>query len=427
MNSIYIYRRNSISIRAHVRRFAVELLCCLFIGAAAFPLPAEEDDISAAAPGAPELGSRAAVLMDAATGAVLYTKNPDMEIPPASLTKLVTAHLALRETAAGRAALDETVTLPPESWARNQPPRSSLMHLAPGQTVTLRDLLLGLAIPSGNDAAAAVALRFAPSMEEFAELMNREVRALGLVKTRFVEPSGVSEYNSTTAMEFIIFCREYINLYPETLILFHSVPSFTFPRAENVPPAYRDNPGTETHYNHNRLLGVVEGVDGLKTGYIDESGYNIALTAERNNTRLIAVILGAPAIPRQGERVRDEDGAALLTWGFAQFKTLRPALEEPGPVRVWKGAERSAAIVFAEPLPFTARADRGQRISIRTEYLDPVVAPLPAGSPVGRVVFSDSRGELRSLPLVTADAVERGSFFRRLRDSIALFFRGLFR
>jgi D-alanyl-D-alanine carboxypeptidase (penicillin-binding protein 5/6) len=409
------------------RRLYVFCFCALAALARTVPAAAEEDYLFAAAPDAPELGSRAAVLMDAATGAVLYEKNPDEAIPPASLTKLVTMHLVLQEAAAGRADLDETVDLPAESWARNQPPRSSLMHLSPGQIVTLRDLMLGLAIPSGNDAAVAVALRFAPSVDDFAALMNREVRALGLVSTRFVEPSGVSEDNSTTAGEFILFCREYINLHPETLALFHSVPSFAFPRPENMPPPYRDAPGTTTQYNHNRLLGILEGVDGLKTGYIDESGYNIALTAERNNTRLIAVILGAPAIPRQGERIRDEDGTALLTWGFEHFKTLRPVLEEPGMVRVWKGAEKSAAVTFAEPLPFTTRANRGQRISVRTEYPDPVVAPLPAGSPVGRAIIYDSQGELRSIPLVTRDAVEGGSFFRRFWDSIALFFRGIFR
>jgi D-alanyl-D-alanine carboxypeptidase (penicillin-binding protein 5/6) len=399
-------------------KFAALLLCA----AALLPLGAEEGGVFAAASGAPELGSRAAVLMDAATGTLLYQKNPDAEIPPASLTKLVTIHLALREAAAGRAGLDETVAIPPESYAVNQPPRSSLMFLAPGQTVSLRELLLGLAVPSGNDAAVAVALRFAPSVAAFAGEMNREVRALGLVKTRFVEPSGVSELNSTTAGDFARFCREYLRLHPESLALLHSVRSFTWPPEDSRRPSE-----AITQSNRNRLLGVVEGVDGLKTGYIDEAGYNIALTAERRGTRLIAVILGAPATPGRGERIRDEDGTNLLNWGFAHFRTLRPLPEGPVPQRVWKGARRNVLPRYAEDLAFTAGADRGEGLYYRTEYLDPLVAPLPEGSPVGRMLIYDRLGELRSVTLLSAEAVGRGSLFRRIADSLALFFRGIFR
>ena len=261
------------------------------------------------------LNSRSAVLLDAATGILLYAKNEDEPIPPASLTKLMTIHLALREVAAGRAALDEAMAPPRESWAVNQPPRSSLMFLAAGQRVSLRELILGLAVPSGNDAAVAVALRFAPSVEDFTDRMNREARRLGLEKTRFTEPSGISEYNLTTALEFARFCRIYLREHPETLAEFHSVAEFAYPKAENVAEQYREKPGTIPQTNHNRLLGKVEGVDGLKTGYIDEAGYNIALTAERRGVRLIAVILGAPA-GYDGDRIRDEDGRKLLTCGF---------------------------------------------------------------------------------------------------------------
>ncbi|MDR2517737.1 MAG: D-alanyl-D-alanine carboxypeptidase [Spirochaetaceae bacterium] len=378
-------------------------------------------------PSAPETGSRAAYLMDAETAAPLYEKNSGEEIPPASLTKLVTIHLALMEVETGRRRLDETVALPPAAWARNQPPRSSLMFLGPGQTVTLRELLMGLAVSSGNDAAAAVALHLAPGIDEFAAMMNNEFRSLNLFKTHFVEPSGISEYNSTTAKEFALFCRAYIALHPETLAFLHSAPSFAYPKAENMPLIYRADPGTRVQKNRNPLLGVVPGVDGLKTGYIDEAGYNIALTAERDGTRLIAVILGAPATGSAGERIRNADGTALLEWGFAHFKTLRPLLDAPAPARVWKGARNTAAVTFAEPLPFTVQAHRGRRLFAAIEYLDPLIAPLPAGSPAGRAVLSDSAGELRVIPLVTAEEVTRGHFFRRLWDSIHLFFREVFR
>jgi D-alanyl-D-alanine carboxypeptidase (penicillin-binding protein 5/6) len=362
--------------------------------------------------------------MDAATGSLVYYKNPDEEIPPASLTKLVTMHLLLEAVSSGEVSLDDLMEPPRESWAVNQPPRSSLMGLAAGQTVSLRELMLGLAIPSGNDAAAAAALRIAPRVEDFVERMNRAVEVLGLRRTRFVEPSGVSEYNSTTAREFALFCYFYLARHPGSLRDFHGVRRFSYPLAENVPAPYRLNPMTNHYTNHNNLLGQVPGVDGLKTGYIDEAGFNIALTAEREGTRFILVILGAPA-GRGGDLIRDNDGRALLEWAFASFKTLRPRIGELPSLRVWKGKTNYIGLVPGEPLPFTVRAGRAEELFWRVEPAEGRSAPLPAGSFGGRLILSDKAGELRSVPLITADAVEPGGFFKRLMDSIRLFFRGL--
>jgi len=362
------------------------------------------------------------VVMDAATGTLVYYKNPDDEIPPASLTKLMTIHLVLREIEAGRASLEEIITPPRESWAVNQPPRSSLMYLANGQQLSLRELLLGLAVFSGNDAAVAAALRFAPSVQAFAEMMNREAQAMGLVKTRFTEPSGISEYNMTTAREFANFCRLYLQAHPESLRDFHSVREFVYPRAENVAEQYRGNPGTRVQRNRNTLLAKQEGVDGLKTGYIDEAGFNIALTAQRNGTRFIAVILGAPA-DWGGDRIRDDDGTKLLTWAFSHYKTIRPRPDAPEPVRIWKGRENYADITWGESLEFTASAERGENLSWTIEQPETLIAPLPAGSPAGSFVLNDSYGELRRIPLITVQEAERGGFFKRLFDSIRLFFR----
>jgi D-alanyl-D-alanine carboxypeptidase (penicillin-binding protein 5/6) len=373
----------------------------------------------------PELGSRAAVLLDAGTGTLLYAKNGDEEIPPASLTKLMTIHIALEEVAAGRASLDETVPLPRESWAVNQPPRSSLMFLAQGQRVSLRELILGLAIPSGNDAAVAVALRFAPTVGDFAGRMTAEARRLGLTKTRFVEPSGISEYNITTALEFARFCGEYLRFHPEAIGEYHSVREFAYPKSANVAEAYRDRPGTIPQYNRNALLGIFAGVDGLKTGYIDEAGYNIALTAARGDTRFIAVLLGSG-----DERGRTEDGKTLLNWGFEHYKTLRPVISGLPPVRVWKGKANYAAAVPGETAPdgslaFTARTGRGGSLHWEAEPGEAITAPLPAGSPVGTLVFYDEIGELRRVPLAAGEDIEAGGFFKRLWDSIVLFFKGL--
>jgi len=374
----------------------------------------------------PEITSQAAVLVDAETGNVLYAKNPHAEIPPASLTKLMTTHLILKEVNAGRASLDEIVPVRIESWAQRQPPRSSLMFLAPGQIVTLREIILGLSVSSGNDAAVAAALRVAPSVTDFSAMMTQEARRMGLAKTSFVEPSGISEYNMTTAAEFTIFCRQYLRMYPWSLAEFHSVREFAYPKAANVAEAFRDNPKTIVQANRNSLLRTFPGADGLKTGYIDEAGFNIALTAQRNNTRFIAVILGAPAGPG-GDRIRDRDGERLLSWAFANFKTVRPIPIPLEPVRLWKGKEKRVELQLAEqsdinPLVFTAPLNRAGNIHYRAAVDEPLIAPLPARYPVGWLIIADESGELHRAPLFTAQSYQQGNIFRRIWDSVRLLF-----
>ena len=370
---------------------------------------------------APEIGSQAAVVVDAETGTALYAKNAFDEIPPASLAKLMTMHLVLNETKEGRAKLDDVVPISAESWAVNQPPRSSLMFLAPGQIVTLRELMLGLAVSSGNDAAVAAALHIAPSVDDFARMMTREARRMGLAKTRFVEPSGISENNITTAAEFAAFCMEYLRLHPYTLSEFHSVREFAYPKADNVPESLRNNPRTIVQPNRNNLLGVFPGVDGLKTGYIDEAGYNIALTAQQKNTRFIAVILGAPVGPGGG-RIRDRDAERLLSWGFGNFKTVHPEIPPLEPVKLWKGRDKKVSFQINESPAFTAPLDRAVSLRYQLRINEPLIAPLPAFYPVGWLVLADDEGELRRLQLVTAREYQQGNIFKRIWDSIRLLF-----
>ncbi|MDR2953441.1 MAG: D-alanyl-D-alanine carboxypeptidase [Treponema sp.] len=371
---------------------------------------------------APEIISRAAVLIDAETGALLYSKNQDEEIPPASLAKLMTMHLVMKEIEAGRVSLEETVPVTAESWAQNQPPRSSLMFLAPGQTVTLREIMLGMAVPSGNDAAVAAALRLAPSVNAFANMMTEEARRMGLRVTRFVEPSGISENNMTTAGEYAFFCRQYLRLHPWSLKTFHSVPVFAYPEAANVSPAFRNKPGTIVQYNRNRLLITFQGADGLKTGYIDEAGYNFALTAMRGQTRFIAVILGAPPVPG-GDRIRDEDGEKLLSWAFDNFKTVRPVIGKIEKARVWKGKANDVELELAHQADFTSPADRAYSLWFDIIFDGPLIAPFPSGFPAGHLIINDELGELNRVSLVTASACEKGNIFKRLWHSILLFFK----
>jgi D-alanyl-D-alanine carboxypeptidase (penicillin-binding protein 5/6) len=281
--------------------------------------------------------------------------------------------------------------------------------------------MLGLAIPSGNDAAVAAALRLAPSMEDFAALMTAEARRMGLSVTRFTEASGISEYNMTTAAEFAYFCRQYLKLHPQSLKDFHSVPVFSYPVADNVPQAYRDNPQTITQYNRNNLLRTFPGVDGLKTGYIDEAGYNIAITAQRNDTRFIAVVFGAPANPG-GSRIRDEDCTRLLSWAFENFRTVRPVINKIENVRLWKGKLNSAELQLAQSADFTSPVSRADNLWYEIVIPKPLAAPLPAGFVAGYIVFYDEHGELSRTPLVTQRYYEKGNIFKRLWHSILLLF-----
>jgi D-alanyl-D-alanine carboxypeptidase (penicillin-binding protein 5/6) len=331
----------------------------------------------------------------------------------------MTMHLVQKEIAEGRASFNEIVPIGVESWAQSQPPRSSLMFLAPGQIVTLREIMIGLAVPSGNDAAVAAALRFAPTMQDFAAMMTAEAMRMGLSHTRFTEASGISEDNMTTAAEFAAFCREYVCLHPQSVTEFHSVPVFAYPQADNVPAAFRDNPHTIVQYNRNSLLKSFPGVDGLKTGYIDEAGYNIALTAQRDATRFIAVILGAPAHPG-GDRIRDADGVRLLSWAFDTFKTVRPSIGGIEAARLWKGRANTVQLTLAEPADFTAPLNRAGSLRMEAVINHPLVAPLPAGFIAGHLALYDEQGEVHRVPLVTAHSCEQGNIFKRLWHSIRL-------
>jgi D-alanyl-D-alanine carboxypeptidase (penicillin-binding protein 5/6) len=255
-------------------------------------------------------------------------------------------------------------------------------------------------------------------MDEFAYLMTNEARRFDMRVTRFVEASGISEFNMTTAREFAWFCRQYIKLHPQSLTDFHSVPVFSYPLEHNVAPAYRSNPRTITQENRNNLLRSFDGVDGLKTGYIDEAGYNIALTAQRDFTRFILVILGADS-----SRHRDADGLSLLSWAFENFYTVRPVVGSMEKPRLYKGKDNNVELVLGQPLDFTSPVDRAHSLKYETQINGTLIAPLGEGEEVGYYIISDDYGELIRSPLLTVRAYEKGNIFKRIWHSIVLLFK----
>lgn len=377
-------------------------------------------------PSAPSVNARAAVVMDATTGAILYAKNPDLALPPASLAKLVTLHIAYLEIAAGRLSPDELVEIDPRDCSPAIPYGSSIMYLRPGMKVSVRDLMLGAAVVSGNDAAYALARRISGSNEKFAERMKFEMDELGFDGLVFVEPSGLSERSLVSARQFALFCKRYMELHPGSLEELHSVKSIDFPRAEHSAPGYRPE-GRIVQYNRNPLIFNYEGADGLKTGYIIEVGFNMAATAVRDSTRLIVVTLGGTGSSYAGGgRQRTLDTTGLLDWAFKHFVTVSL---DPGTIkspRIWFGKKSYVNLVPAYRNAVTIPKTEVDKLRIRIDVPRFTDGPLDRGARVGKIVYLLEDQEISTIELMVPEAVGKANIFKRLWDGILRFFTNVF-
>ncbi len=372
----------------------------------------------------PELnvGAESAILINYSNGNILYEKNADEIIPPASMTKLFCMYVVEEEIAKGKFSYNQIVPLMPKSWACNMPPHSSLMFLGKGQVVTMEELLLGLSICSGNDAAYALAYTVCGSMELFVERMNQVADSLGLKNTHFVESSGYSELNTTTAREMAEFARVYIKRHPQSIERFHSKKSFTYPQKKNLAPgdvleAQDFSNGIPEHItmpvtqmNTNPLLGKYEGCDGLKTGYIDESGYNLALTVCRDGNRFISVTMrGKGNNTREGQAGRIADGMELMDWAFYNFcdadisdyikcfsiknfgtkeKTLK-LIPEKAP----------KTLTFPKTDELNSRDEIKNVLSVEYEFSDAVYGAVEAGTELGSIKILIGKHILQEIKL----------------------------
>ena len=392
--------------------------------------------------GQPQLDvwAKSAILLDVSNGNILYEKNADAVIPPASMTKLFAMYVVEEEIASGRFSYDQVIPLPPESWACNMPPHSSLMFLGKGQKVTMEELLLGLSICSGNDAAYALAYTVSGTMDAFVERMNLVASDLGLEHTHFVESSGYSELNQTTAREMAEFATIYLRRHPASLHRFHSVLDFTYPKAKNLAPgdklqAQDFTQGLPqkitmpiTQENTNPLLGKLEGCDGLKTGYIDESGYNLSLTAVRGETRFLSVTMGGPGSnAKEGQAGRVHDGTELMEWAFKNFADTSLELKvHPYLVRSFNASEKMLRLVpaFTErtfTVPYVTGASMAENLdSVRIEVQLPAYTwgQVEQGSQYGSIMISIDNYILQEIPLVADRSLVSASFITTLADKI---------
>lgn len=378
------------------------------------------------------LNADAYILVDAQTGTVILQHNADKIIPPASLTKLAGIYTLMKN----KKFQDETkiVTPPKESWAVFLPPNSAELGLGKAQQLTVRELLLGMAVCSGNDAAIAAAILAEGSSKKFVEKINTEMKNLGLVNTVFVEPTGLSSKNQTTAKEFAAFSIGYIKEYPENLKRLHSITSVEYPQPYNFI-IEKNKTTTQVQYPAvrkpatNTLLKKLEGCDGLKTGFIYESGFNIALTAERSGTRFVAVILGgAGKSSREGIPIREKNGIALMNFGFDNFKTVSIenehlikdkiiVLGSALPVRESAITPIAVCTDFS-PAHITVLKNDNRPIEKTVRLPEALHAPLYAGQKVGQIeyVLKNSNIILKTIPLVCPIDVPEGSYFRELLD-----------
>ncbi len=396
-------------------------VCFSFIGIQDTLLFGEERKL----PSPPYVSSLAAILMDARTGTILYEKNGMVPHPPASLTKVMTIHILLNKIKSGELSPETVVPIPPESWAIRQPSDSSLMFLGPNQKATVQDILQGLAVASGNDAAVAAALLVSGSVESFTELMNAEADRLGLKTLQFVEPSGYDASNRITAREFAQFLKYYLEEHPESLENLHSIREFSYPRSENLIKGNTQHPITQ--YNRNSLLFTYPGADGIKTGFLYESGYNLAATAKKNGMRLIVVLLGTIAeTNHRAINIRNQEAIQLLEYGFEHFSTVEVSLPPPTPIRVWKGSQTVFIPRSPGTVPITLR--KGQEPYVTGSLtLEPFIsAPVYPETVVGKIRLHKGDQLIFEQNLNAGIEIPRGSWVRVFWDSLLIFLRKIF-
>ena len=363
---------------------------------------------AALVPSPPSINADSYLLVDFDTGAVLVEHNPDLQLPPASLTKLMTAYILAEEVALGRLALDDTVRVSRNAWSQNPVFNgSSLMWIEPGKPVTVAELERGIVISSGNDATVAIAEHIAGSEAAFVDLMNRYAEEMGLTRTHFENSHGLPHPDHlSTARDLATTAVAAIRDHPERYAVYKEQ-SYT----------YNDI----TQYNRNHLLREDPSVDGLKTGYTKVAGYGLVASAEREGMRLVSVVMGSSSTASRKAETR-----SLLNYGFRFFETLRPLTPEASLIeaRVWKGQSKQVALGVTDEVVLTLPRSTAS-IDTQVGVDEPLVAPLDVNDVVGRVTLFRDGEVVSEVPLRVLQRVEPAGFFARLWDTIVLWFQQL--
>jgi len=330
--------------------------------------------------------AQSGVLMDALSGQVLFEKNPDLRIPPASFGKVLTLYLAYDAIRAGQLKMDDMVTVSEKAWRA----QGSKMFIKVGERVKVEELLKGIAISSGNDACIALAEHMTGSEETFVSKMNEKASLIGMKNSQFKNSHGMpAEGQYTTATDMVILARRYIQDHPESLA-FHSTTEYEYNKIRQ--------------YNRNTLLLKNIGVDGLKTGHVEEAGFHLLATAKRNGQRMIAVVMGCDRM-----RKRAQEAQALLEYGFKNFSTVEAVKKGAsfGPVKVKRGKESKIALVSAEEGWVTVPKGKENLISVNPELPKLVEAPIQKNQVLAKVLIQNEGKVLRQVNLIAPVEVQK--------------------
>ena len=361
-------------------------------------------------PAPPQLAAKSYVLMDAASGNVLVENNGDQRLPPASLTKLMTAYIATLEIRRGKIGEQDMVPISEHAWRTGGAASGgSTMFLPLNSQASVDDLLHGVIIQSGNDASIALAEYIAGSEDAFSDMMNETAERLGMKNSHFMNATGLPHpEHYSSAHDMAILARAIINEDAEHYAIYSQKEFFW----NNIKQG-----------NRNLLLWRDKTVDGLKTGHTEEAGFCLVSSAVREGARMITSVFGTVS-----ESARAAETQKLLTYGFRFFetRTFYKQGQELAQAQVWKGTVRQVKAGLATDLSLTlpkGQLDKLQAGMILNPQLE---APIAQGDVIGKVEVKLGEEVVHSADLIALEAVEEGGFFRRLWDSISLFFFGLF-
>ncbi len=334
-----------------------------------------------------------AYLADADTGAVLFEKDAQTQMPPSSMSKLMTMYLVFERMKEGRLKLDDTLPVSEKAWRM----QGSKMFVPLGESIKVEDLIHGVIVQSGNDACIVFAEGLAGSEEAFAELMNKKAKELGLTGSHFVNSTGWPDDGQLmTAKDLAILGGRIIKDFPEYFPNY-SVKEFTY---HNI-----------VQHNRNRLLGNDIGVDGMKTGHTDIGGYGITLTAKHDGRRLVLVING---LASDDERMKEGD--QLLRYGFREFKNTKlvSAGKQVASADVFFGKSAQVPLEAANDVVVTLPAAANNNVSYKLRYESPIPAPIKKGDKVADLVISWGDAAPQVVPLVASQDVEKLTGFAKM-------------
>jgi D-alanyl-D-alanine carboxypeptidase (penicillin-binding protein 5/6) len=353
----------------------------------------------------PVLDNKAWVLMDFNTGQILASSNPDLPLPPASLTKMLTSYLVEQGLKSGKLKPTELVTMSLSAWCKGGKDGDSCMFVPLNAQVPLIDMLRGVIIDSGNDAAKALAEHVGGSEAAFAALMNAEAARLGMAHSHFENAAGLPDPSTkASARDLAVLAQAIIRNSAEYYPIY-SEHEFTYNGIKQG--------------NRNALLYTDPTVDGLKTGHTDEAGYCLTASAKRNGMRLISVIMNASSAQARADQTR-----VLFNWGYARFEEATPvqAGATLATAKLTYGVAPTVAAGMAQA--WTLVVPKGQGAAVQTSVVlnAGLTAPIAKGAVIGKVVASAGGKPLGEAPVVALAAVERAGFFQRIGQRISGWF-----